>query len=140
MCGINGFVDFNQKLNQNDLVKGSELLSHRGPDNAGFFFEGKDAYHIGLASRRLAIIDPSEKGHQPMTSDCDNYILVFNGTIYNYKALRSELTDLGHQFHTQSNTDLFLNSYILLSKDCLNHLNGIFAFFILDKKKQEIFI
>lgn len=140
MCGINGFIDFNKQLNADNLNHDSAHLVHRGIDDSGFYFNRQKAYHVGLASRRLSIIDTSENGHQPMISECKNFIIVFNGTIYNFKELKSQLQNLGHHFNTECDTEVLLHSYMHWPDDFLNRINGIFAFCIIDYKLQKAII
>lgn len=140
MCGINGFIDFNAKLDLHDLKTDSAKLIHRGVDDAGFYLNKTSSYHVGLASRRLSIIDTSENSHQPMMSDCKNYVLVFNGTIYNYKILKSQLQNLGHHFHSTGDTEVLLHAYMQWPDDFLNRINGIFAFCIIDYQLQKAII
>ncbi|MBD3748759.1 MAG: asparagine synthase (glutamine-hydrolyzing) [Sphingobacteriales bacterium] len=137
MCGINGFIDFSKKLNSDDLQKDAAYLKHRGVDDSGFYFDKNKAYHLGLASHRLSIIDTSLNGHQPMMSDCKNFITVFNGTIYNFKELKTQLQNLGHHFNTECDTEVLLHSYMQWPDDFLNRMNGIFAFCIIDYKLQK---
>jgi asparagine synthase (glutamine-hydrolysing) len=140
MCGITGFVDFGKETGANALKNASSYLKHRGPDDEGNFHQSNENYEVGLASRRLAIIDPSQNGHQPMLSVCKNYILIFNGTIYNYKDLREELIGLKHNFRSTSDTEVLLVAYIQWGKDFLTRINGAFAFCIYDKAKNKLII
>ena len=111
-------------------------MLHRGPDNKGFFVDG----HIGLAHRRLSIIDLSEAGNQPMSNEDDSIWLVFNGEIYNFKEKRAELEKRGHKFKSDTDTEVIIHSYEEYGADCLKHFNGMFAFAILDYEKKQLFI
>lgn len=110
-------------------------LQHRGPDGEGFFV----AEDIGLAHRRLSIIDLAT-GDQPMMSADGAHVIVFNGEIYNYRAVRAELQTQGYAFHTQSDTEVILQAYDAYGAQCVNHLNGIFAFAIWDKRERRLFL
>ncbi|MDW8273440.1 MAG: hypothetical protein RMJ53_04330 [Chitinophagales bacterium] len=136
MCGILGAVTksghFVQKEN---LLKGLEKLFRRGPDAHNIFIHGQ----VGLAHARLSIIDTSEAANQPFTDATGRYVIIFNGEIFNYRQLRKQyLKDV--KFNTSSDTEVLLNLYILKGKECLNLLNGFFAFAIYDKFSGEVFI
>jgi len=126
MCGINGFNFSNEEL----IRKMNAKVKHRGPDGDGVFVCG-DA---SLGHTRLSIIDLSEKASQPMFSRDESLVLVFNGEIYNFQEIRDELRKKGHQFRSNSDSEVILNSYIEYGVDCLQKFNGIFAFAIFDKK------
>lgn len=135
MCGIGGFLgNFEQRL----LDEMSNVMAHRGPDDAG-------AYHdvnagIGLAHRRLSIIDLSPAGHQPMWDLSRRVAIVFNGEIYNYRQLRSDLLCSGFEFQSQSDTEVLLNLYLLDGEAMISRLNGIFAFAIWDTRTKTLFL
>jgi len=112
----------------------TDRLAHRGPDAEGFFVENP----VALGYRRLAIIDLSEAANQPMTDATGRYVMVFNGEIYNHRALRAMLPD--YPFRTQSDSETLLAAYTRWGSDCLLHLNGMFAFAIWDKAEQSLFI
>jgi len=99
-----------------------------------------EKFQVGFGHRRLSILDLSPLGHQPMSYQDGRYWITFNGEIYNYKELRRELTDLGYEFHTQSDTEVILVSYAEWGVDCLQHFNGMWAFCIYDCHKKEIFL
>ncbi|WDP88909.1 MAG: asparagine synthase (glutamine-hydrolyzing) [Desulfobacter sp.] len=133
MCGIAGFCG----VFEFDLLdRMNRVQSHRGPDDHGTWFD--DNENIGLAHRRLSIIDLSAKGHQPMVDD--NTVIVFNGEIYNYKDLRVELEGHGCFFKSNSDTEVLLKLYEHFGHKMLEKLNGIFAFAIWDKRKKELFL
>ncbi|HIC44501.1 MAG TPA: asparagine synthase (glutamine-hydrolyzing), partial [Sulfurimonas sp.] len=111
-------------------------LVHRGPDAEGIFIKGP----IGLAHRRLSIIDLSEAANQPMPDESGNYHIVFNGAIYNFKALRQDLETSGSQFHTNSDTEVLLEAYKKWGTNCLERLNGMFAFAIWDRPNRRLFL
>lgn len=136
MCGIAGIKNFSQNYPNLDkhLRVMSDLIKHRGPDGNGIWID--ETYGVGFAHQRLSIIDLSENGSQPMTDVNGNWI-VYNGEIYNYKALRDELGR--ENFKTESDTEVILQSYRRWGKDCLNKLRGMFAFVIWDAKENELF-
>ncbi|MEK9153438.1 MAG: asparagine synthase (glutamine-hydrolyzing) [Patescibacteria group bacterium] len=131
MCGINGF---NFK-NENQIRKMNLLTSHRGPDGTRFFCDDE----ISLGHNRLSILDLREEASQPMFSGDGNLVIVFNGEIYNFLEIKSELQK-DYNFKTDSDTEVILAAYQKWGSRCLNRLNGIFAFAIWDKEKQELFI
>ena len=117
--------------------KASETMKHRGPDFSGEFSDGI----ISLAHNRLSIIDLESEANQPFASPfCPHLVLVFNGEIYNYKELRQELKKQGIPFFTQSDTEVLLHAYAFLGEECLQKLNGDFAFCILDKRDDSLFL
>jgi len=134
MCGIAGYVGSPVSINEK-LMRMSALIAHRGPDDEGFWEEPG----VGLAHRRLSIIDLSPLAHQPMHSPCGRYVLVFNGEIYNYIELRRELEGLGELFHTQSDTEVLLIAYRRWGAACQGRLNGMWAFAIWDRLEKCLF-
>jgi asparagine synthase (glutamine-hydrolysing) len=100
MCGIIGFIDKNKDLIT--LKNMLEIQSYRGPDDSGVYFDEKSGVHFG--HNRLSIQDISSHGHQPFISDCNNYVIVFNGEVYNFKTIRRELEILGYKFISNSDT------------------------------------
>ncbi|MGE5605675.1 MAG: asparagine synthase (glutamine-hydrolyzing) [Bacteroidota bacterium] len=136
MCGICGRLNFDSSNNVDpiELNRMADRLAHRGPDDQGFFFDG----HIGLGHRRLSIID-LDNGKQPMISTDNNFVIVYNGEIYNYLELRQELLIKGYKFSSYSDTEVLLNMYIEYGEECLSRLNGMFAFVIYDKPKALLF-
>ncbi|SVA03015.1 uncharacterized protein METZ01_LOCUS55869, partial [marine metagenome] len=111
-------------------------LARRGPDSSGQWVDGK----IGFGHQRLSIIDLSSHGAQPMLDDVLNLVLVFNGTIYNYKRLRLQLAKKGYSFFSHSDTEVILKAYHYWGEDCVEHLDGMFAFCVYDITKQNLFI
>jgi len=114
----------------------TSLLAHRGPDDEGAWC----GPGMSLGHRRLSIIDLSDRGHQPMASTRGDVHIVYNGEVYNFAELRSELTSKGHTFRSDSDTEVILNSYIEWGEDCVSRFNGMFALAIWDQTKQELFI
>lgn len=136
MCGICGIVRFdNSPVQETPLHLMMRKMKHRGPDDEGIFIEN----NVGLGFVRLSIIDLSPAGHQPMVSWDGRYIIVFNGEIYNYLELKKELNSLGYSFRTHTDTEVLLYSFIHWGEECLHHLNGMWAFVIYDRIKNEIF-
>ena len=137
MCGIAGFTQFSHDFGgQVSLKKMGDAIKHRGPDAEGQYLED----NIGLCHRRLSIIDLSESGNQPLVSQDENYIIAFNGEIYNYQPLREELVKQGYPFKTHTDTEVILALFAQLGIACLEKMNGMFAFALWDKTKQSLFI
>ena len=138
MCGIFGVFNYNKLPVNRDLLKeATNLMSHRGPDGEGFYFDDKNG--LGFGHRRLSIID-LQTGDQPMSNEDGTIWIVFNGEIYNYKELRDELISKGHRFRTNSDTEVIIHSYEEYGLDCPNKFNGIFAFAIWDSINQVLFL
>ncbi|MGM0646360.1 MAG: asparagine synthase (glutamine-hydrolyzing) [Thermodesulfobacteriota bacterium] len=138
MCGIAGFISFHGHAPEaaRSRVKAmADVLVHRGPDEAGVYVD----YKAALGHRRLSIID-LVGGQQPMATGDGRFVIVFNGEIYNYRALRSELANAGHRFATSSDTEVLLAAYCSWGQGCLERLNGMFAFAIWDRTKSEVFL
>ena len=142
MCGISGFIKFQNNLSVDSLKKYSLLMANtlekRGPDQLGYWCD--ETSGIALSHRRLSIIDLSTKANQPMVSFNKRYIIVFNGEIYNFKIIRSYLKEK-IQFKTNSDTEVLLELISSVGpKKAINLLNGIFAFAVWDKKKRKLFV
>src|SRR5215470_11205301 len=131
MCGIAGWFDtVGDRPADRSLVKAmTDAIRHRGPDGEGFHF----APGIGLGFRRLAVIDLNT-GDQPMFNARNRTCIIFNGEIYNFRELRSELQNLGHHFVTTSDTEVILKAYEQWGSNCLNRLRGMFALALWDEK------
>ena len=139
MCGITGFIDFKSKSHRDVLGKMTQSLAHRGPDGEGTSFYQKDNFQIGLGHRRLSIIDLSNHATQPMSMG--NLHIVFNGEIYNYKEIKKELIDFGHQFITQSDTEVILHAWQEWGEEAIKMWRGMFAIALYDENQnQMIFI
>lgn len=137
MCGIAGFLTNNDDvLIQEHLVAMGNAISHRGPDANGEYLNE----HVGLCHRRLSILDLSEAGNQPMFSDDNNIVIVFNGEIYNFQTIKQDLEAQGVVFKSGTDTEVIIKLYEKEGVNCLEHLNGMFAFAIWDKAKKELFI
>lgn len=140
MCGITGGWWNDKKTYQlNSIEKSIEKIKHRGPDDDGISeFIINDGV-LKFAHTRLSIIDLSKDGHQPKNSSCNDYSITFNGEIYNYKELRAELKSLGHNFKTETDTEVLIESYKEWGENALNRFIGMFAFVIYNKKDSSIF-
>ena len=135
MCGIAGFTRFHRDTgDESTLECMGDAMRHRGPDAHGSFL----AESIGLHHRRLAIIDLSAAGVQPMHSACGRYVIVFNGEIYNYLELRAQLSDEGYSFQTDTDTEVILAMFARDGIDCLANFNGMFAFAIWDCHEDSL--
>ena len=134
MCGITGISGGRLEL----LAPANTLLYHRGPDDSGFFIDAEEL--VGLAHRRLSIIDLSPSGHQPMISNDGFVALVFNGEIYNFQDLRVDLIKRGASFRGSSDTEVLLNLYLFDGEEMLQKLNGVFAFAIWDGRAKALMI
>ena len=135
MCGIVGIIRKKSLVNKEELLEMNNTQVHRGPDGEGYYIDK----NIGFAHRRLSIID-IESGQQPMSTNNNNYWITYNGELYNYLELKSELEDKGHKFSTKSDTEVVVYAYKEWGKECLNKFRGMFAFAIHDKIKNIIFI
>ena len=137
MCGITGIFDISgSRISKQTLKNMNDSISHRGPDGEGIFIDGP----IGLGHRRLAIIDLSKTGHQPMVSYNGRYTISYNGEIYNFRELRKELETFGYNFKSSSDTEVLLTSFCHWGKKSISKFNGMFAFAIWDKYKNELLL
>jgi len=132
MCGIVGFIDYSKKQNKSTLEKMVETLKHRGPDNNGVVLYENEIAHVGMGQTRLAIIDVSDDGLQPM--EYKHLSIVYNGEVYNYKEIRNELILLGHKFNSNSDTEVILHAFEEWNTECVHKFIGMFAFVIYDKQ------
>jgi asparagine synthase (glutamine-hydrolysing) len=137
MCGITGFIDFKKNSSKAILEKMTQTLQHRGPDGSGTEIIETTNAKIGFGHRRLSIIDLTEHSKQPLQSN-ENWI-TFNGEIYNYKEIRSELEKEGFDFKTKGDTEVILKSYAFWGEKCVDKFIGMFAFAIYDKSKNIVF-
>lgn len=137
MCGIGGIFNYRTQegVSAHLLKAMMDTVHHRGPDDEGFYTVGP----VGLGHRRLSIIDVGG-GHQPLTNENGTIWVVFNGEIYNYRALRSELLGKGHQFRTQTDTEAIVHAYEEYGIDCVKRFNGIFAFALWDATARRLFM
>lgn len=135
MCSIYGALGKNYKIIEQSF---SKELDHRGPDDAGIYYD--DSKNLSLGHTRLSIIDLSNHAHQPMCDSDDKYVLVFNGEIYNYQEIKKELISLGRDFNTSSDTEVVLKSFMQWGEKCAEKFRGMFAFCVYDKKKEVLFL
>jgi asparagine synthase (glutamine-hydrolysing) len=166
MCGICGFVRYYDRAAPSILKKMADAIRHRGPDDEGYLtldvhnniklysgdesvaeiknkytnINSADNTNLAFGFRRLSILDLSPNGHQPMLTVDKQFAITFNGEIYNYKELRTELQQAGHRFYSESDTEVILVGYCHWGKNVLQHLNGMFAFAIYDSSKNKLFI
>ncbi|MFN8414014.1 MAG: asparagine synthase (glutamine-hydrolyzing) [Anaerolineales bacterium] len=139
MCGITGFWNLNgQPVSRNELIDFTNMIAHRGPD--GWDIHVDESAALGLGHRRLAIIDITDTGRQPMSYADGRYWIVFNGEIYNFMELRKELEGLGCQFKTDSDTEVILAGYQTWGEDCQFKFNGMWAFAIWDSQERKLFL
>ena len=139
MCGIVGIWSGGQdQVDERVLDRFTDSLAHRGPDGRGVKIF--DKANLGLGHRRLSVLDPTRAGHQPMAYAEKRFWITFNGEIYNFLELRSQLTRLGYQFHTETDTEVVLASFIEWGQDCQLKFNGMWAFAIWDTVEQVLFL
>jgi asparagine synthase (glutamine-hydrolysing) len=137
MCAIAGVLNFNtdEPVDRDVLLSMRDSMKHRGPDDCGVYVNGP----VGLASRRLSIID-LESGHQPLYNEDKSICLVINGEIYNFKSLRQDLETRGHTFQTMSDAEVVVHAYEQFGLDCLEAIEGMFAFALWDERKQKLIL
>jgi len=137
MCGVVGIFNLNgEPVSPVTLRKMTDAIAHRGPDGEGFYTDS----FLGLGHRRLAIIDLSPAGHQPMLTEDKEIVIAYNGEVYNFKELRAELETLGHHFRSRTDSEVVLKAYQEWGVDALNRFNGMFAFAIWDRSRQELIL
>ena len=138
MCGIVGIAATEPVADRHWVAVGRDAMTHRGPDDVGEWWapDGR----VGFGHRRLAIVDLSPRGHQPMLDPKSGTSIVFNGEIYNFKELRADLAARGHAFLSDSDTEVILAAYLEWGDDCLAHLNGMFALALYDARLQRLFL
>jgi len=135
MCGIAGIVNLNKKpVDAKVLGRMTDAMAHRGPDGRGVFVDD----FVGLGHRRLAVLDLSEKAHQPMLIEDGSLVISYMGEVYNFKEIRNKLEKEGFSFRSNSDTEVVLKAFKHYGYDALNHFNGMFAFAIWDKDKKTV--
>jgi asparagine synthase (glutamine-hydrolysing) len=146
MCGIVGIIGLNASVPAELLERATRSLTHRGPDDGGtVILRGSEAIgtdqqvEIGLGNRRLAILDLSPAGHQPMHDPATGNWIVYNGEVYNFADVRTLLEQTGARFNSRSDTEVILKAYARWGENCLSHFRGMFAFAIWDAKRQQLF-
>ena len=133
MCGIGGFFSYDHRISKKDLEEMTLCLSHRGPDASGLFFNGM----AGLGHRRLSILDPDERSHQPMKSASGRYTIAYNGEVYNFREIAS---DLKLTCHTTSDTEVVLEAFESYRESLPSQLNGMFAMAIYDQQEESMYL
>ncbi|WP_341659380.1 asparagine synthase (glutamine-hydrolyzing) [Vibrio sp.] len=135
MCGLAGVINLNGESVSPVLIKKmTDAIEHRGPDDEGHWVEG----NIGLGHRRLSIIDLSPAGHQPMASANHRYVFVYNGEVYNFKELRTELESIGYWFRSKTDSEVVLNALDAWGVKALERFNGMFAFALWDRRAKKL--
>ena len=138
MCGICGFIS-KKRITLEQLKTMNDTMYHRGPNDSGEeIFQGKDGYDVGLAQRRLSILDLSMLGHQPMHSCNDRLVISYNGEIYNFLELREELKD--YPFQSKCDTEVILAAYLKWGISCIDRFQGMFAIALYDKESGELYL
>lgn len=138
MCGISGFIS-KKRITVEQLIAMNDTMLHRGPDDSGAeIFAAADGYSVGLAQRRLSIMDLSPLGHQPMHAADGRVSIVYNGEIYNFKELKQELS--GYPFRSQCDTEVILAAYEKWGIGCVERFNGMFAIALFDRETQELYL
>jgi asparagine synthase (glutamine-hydrolysing) len=140
VCGIAGFCDYRGETDQDTLFRMTRVLSHRGPDDEGLFHDRSPLAQIGLGHRRLAVLDLSAAGHQPMRSADGRYVIVYNGEIYNFKEIADDLAGVGAVLRTSSDTEVILEAFARWGADAVHRFVGMFAFAIFDRKRGKLFL
>lgn len=137
MCGITGYINVKSKISENEILKMTDSLAHRGPDGEGIFISRTN--HIAFGHRRLSFLDLSEQGKQPMKDNSEKIIITFNGEIYNFLQLKEELCN-DYDFKTNTDTEVILAGYQKWGIDVVTKLKGMFAFALLDEEKNKLFL
>ena len=137
MCGICGVLNFDgSKVSSVLLKKMTDAIAHRGPDGEGWY----QSKGLGFGHRRLAIVDLSPLGHQPMVSQDNRYALTYNGEIYNFREIRSELISKGYSFLSQTDSEIVLHAWAEWGQACVLKFNGMFAFAVWDSVHEDLFL
>jgi asparagine synthase (glutamine-hydrolysing) len=138
ICGIFNYADSGFNIEEKLISAMCGQMSHRGPDDEGIYIDPR--MRIGLGHRRLSIIDLSTAGHQPMTNEDQSIWITFNGEIYNHQQIRAELVKKGHRYNSHTDTESIIHLYEEKGEECINDLEGMFAFCIWDSRKNTIFL
>lgn len=139
MCGIlGGYWRRLDDPTRRRIDSAMQALHHRGPDDLGKDYQSTTGGDVFLGHTRLSIIDLSSAGHQPMATDCGRFTITYNGEIYNYRVLREELAQKGHEFQSDSDTEVLLKAWSEWGQSCLERLIGMFAFVVYDRLKEEL--
>jgi asparagine synthase (glutamine-hydrolysing) len=138
MCGIAGYAVVHGEVDRwsGDLARAVAALHHRGPDDEGLWFEPRR--EVGFGHRRLSILDLSPIGHQPMVSACGNWVMVFNGEVYNFKEIRAQLEPLGHRFAGTGDSEVILAAFAQWGPGAVSRFIGMFAIALWDRRRREL--
>jgi asparagine synthase (glutamine-hydrolysing) len=137
MCGIGGILSLDGRpASEADLRAMAVALAHRGPDDEGFHLDGS----LGLANRRLAILDPSPAGHQPMSNEDGSIWITYNGQLYDFEHLRRSLEGRGHRFRSRTDTEILVHLYEERGEDFVTEVNGMFAFGLWDSRRRRLLL
>lgn len=139
MCGICGYSS-NKSLGKQLLKKMNDTIAYRGPNDEGYYIDNVEGREIGLAHRRLSILDLSPLGKQPMISDDKNIVVVFNGEIYNFLEIKEELIKKGYIFNSTTDTEVIVNGYKEYGIEVIKKFNGMFAIAILDLREKSLYL
>ncbi|HUS03582.1 MAG TPA: asparagine synthase (glutamine-hydrolyzing) [Chitinophagaceae bacterium] len=142
MCRITGIIDFRYKAQNNEIIidEMRDSMIYGGPDDCGSYLCEMSNCSIALGHRRLSVIDVSINGHQPMRSADENVVIVYNGEMYNYEEVKTQLEHAGVHFKTQSDTEVIIEAYNKWGINCINKFIGMFAFLLLDKKQNFLYV
>jgi len=138
LCGIVGYYNCECDNNLQALISMRDSLTHRGPDDAGIYFD--DINQLGFGHRRLSVLDLTSLGHQPMSNHQGTVWMVYNGEIYNFKEIRDELRSKGYKFKSNSDTEVVLNAYLHWGIDCVKEFIGMFAIAFWDKRNKTLYL
>ncbi|MGE3522679.1 MAG: asparagine synthase (glutamine-hydrolyzing) [Candidatus Dadabacteria bacterium] len=138
MCGIAGILDSRRQIDEGVLTSMTDALTHRGPDDSGIYIDNENG--VGLGHRRLSILDLSPLGHQPMANDDESIWITYNGEVYNFSEIRSELVVKGYAFKSNSDTEVIIKAYEEWGIECVHKFIGMFAFGIWDRKKKKLLL
>ena len=138
MCGIVGLCSLNKRTDKTILTSMRDALTHRGPDDAGIYFD--EECNVGLGHRRLSVLDLSSFGHQPMSNDNGSIWITYNGEVYNYREIREELIKKGYNFKSDSDTEVVIKAYEEWGIDCVHKFIGMFALAIWDRREKKLYL
>src|SRR3989337_736529 len=138
MCGIVGLCSLNKRTDKTVLTSMRDALTHRGPDDAGIYFDQE--CNVGLGHRRLSVLDLSSFGHQPMSNDNGSIWITYNGEVYNYREIREELIKKGYNFKSDSDTEVVIKAYEEWGIDCVHKFIGMFALAIWDRREKKLYL
>ncbi len=138
MCGIIGFIDYHKNSNKSLLDRMRDTITYRGPDSAGSAFFEREHFSLGLGHRRLSILDLSELGNQPMSHE--HLTIIHNGEVYNFEEIKTELSAMGYDFISHTDTEVILKAFHAWGVACVEKFRGMFAFAIYDSAEEKLFL